>query len=374
MQRILYVNGGIMHQGGIESYMMNYYRNLDRNRIQIDFIVHGYEEGVYDEEIRQFGGEIYHVPVKSKHPIKNYIEIYKICKSGRYKIIHSHMDAMSYVPLKIAKKCGIPVRIAHSHNTNHLTNNKIKILMNEYARKHLPKVANQFFACSMKAGKWLFGKDNIDEIQVIPNAIDVSKFIYNEETRKKIRNELNFDDMDIVIGHVGRFEYQKNHDYLIDIFREVHKLSGGYKLVLIGNGSLKEHIKEKVNEYDLTDYVKFIDACSNVNEYYNAFDLICMPSHFEGLSVVMIEAQCNGLKCLTSNTTSKETDITGNVTFLPIDESDIDKWVSVILSANCKRDVNAPDKVNKAGYSIKEAANKLQKTYEDLLNNSNWII
>lgn len=156
-KRILYVNGGLMDNGGITQYMMNYYRHIDKSRIQIDFIVHGEERGIYDDEIELLGGKVYQVPVKSKNPVKNAKMIYKICNSGSYRIIHAHMDAMSYVPLKIAKRCGIPVRIAHSHNTAYLTNNKIKVMLNEYVKKCLPTVATHLWACSQNAGEWMFG-------------------------------------------------------------------------------------------------------------------------------------------------------------------------------------------------------------------------
>ena len=210
-------------------------------------------------------------------------------------MVHAHMDAMSYVPLKIAGKCGIKIRIAHSHNTAHMADNKMKILFNEYARKKLPLAATHYFACSQMAGKWLFGEKNIDQVAVIPNAIDIDKFRYNKMMRKSVREKMGCTDSDIVIGHVGRYEYAKNHEYLIEVFNRLRKVSGQYRLVLIGDGSLKGAVKEKVRSYGLSESVIFVDACGNVNEYYNAFDLFCMPSRFEGFSIALLEAQCNGL-------------------------------------------------------------------------------
>jgi len=371
MERILYVVGGRFSRGGIESFIMNYYRHMNRSKIQIDFIVHGYGKGAYDDEIESLGGRIYHVPIKTKNPIKNVRMLYGICKSGRYQIIHAHMDAMSYVPLKIAKKCGIAVRIAHSHNTEHLTNNRIKIILNEYARKKLPLVVTHYYACSKMAGIWLFGEKNVDKIQIVSNAIDIDRFRYDKHMRKTVRDRMGIDDSDIIIGHVGRYEYQKNHEYLIEVFNRLHKVSDRYKLMLIGDGSLKEAVKEKVRNDSLSDFVIFVDACGNVNEYYNAFDLFCMPSYFEGLSVVMIEAQCNGLQCITSDTTSVESNVTGNVQFLPISQEAIDVWVNKILGADLSRDSDAVQKIIGGGYSICDAAVKLQEKYLQLIKNTN---
>lgn len=363
MIRILYVLAGTFHRGGTEAYIMNYYRHMDKSKIQIDFIVHGYEIGVYDDEIKALGGKIYHVPTQTRNPVKNIRMIYGICKSGRYNIIHSHMDVKGYLALKIAKNCGIPIRIAHSHNTSYVTKNKFKLLLNEYARKKLPSVATHCFACSNKAGLWLFGRENVNRIQVIPNAIDTDKFRYNENIRKQIRNKLRFVDSDIVIGHIGRFEYQKNHEYLIEVFCRLCKISDRYRLVMIGDGSLKDKIKEMVRNYGLDSFIIFIDACANVNEYYNIFDLFCMPSHFEGLSFVMIEAQCNGLKCITSDATSIESNVTGNVKYISILRNSLDTWVSEILNTDFTRDPDAVGKVIDSGYSISEAAESLQNKY-----------
>lgn len=367
MIRVLYVNGGIMQRGGIESYMMNYYRHLDRNKIQIDFIVHGYGRGVYDDEIQSMGGKIYHVPVKSKNLIGNIIGIYNICEKGNYQIIHSHMDAMSYLPLKIAKICGIPVRIAHSHNTDYLTQNKVKRWLNNKARAKIPRVATDLFACSQKAGEWLYGEK---KFEIVYNAIDIEKFQYNESIRQKIRNLLGLDEADIVIGHIGRFEYQKNHEFLIDVFSAVHKENPRFKLIMVGDGSLKDEMKQKVRELEVSaDACFFIDSCNNANEYYNAFDLLCFPSHFEGLSVVLIEAQCNGLHCIVSDTTSREADISDNISFKPIGEKHINEWKKIIMNFDYLHDVASSRRVVEKGYSIESEAELLQKRYQELVDN-----
>jgi glycosyltransferase involved in cell wall biosynthesis len=365
-QRILYVNGGIMHRGGIESYMMSYYRNIDRKVLQIDFIVHGFEKGAYDDEINSMGGKIYRVPVKSKDYFGNIKQIRDIFKSNNYKLIHSHMDAMSSVILRVAKECGIPIRIAHSHNTQHLTTNKFKFLLNEYARKNITRYATHFFACSEPAGRWLFGDKNSEtgKVEYVKNAIDLDKYIFNEETRLRIRKELNIEENDLIIGHVGRFDYQKNHFYLLEIFKKLVQVKPNSKLVLVGDGLLKKQILEKVEELNISSNIILLGIRDDVNKIINAFDIFILPSHFEGLGIVLVEAQANGLHCITSKSTPREVNISGNVKFLSIDNSEMDNWVDAIISNQKSKERKVDlNKFISLGYSIKNEAKNLQKMY-----------
>ena len=356
-----------MSRGGIESYMMNYYRHIDKTRIQIDFIVHGFGKGVYDEEILSLGGKIFHVEVKSKNPMQNANVLKKIFSSGNYKLVHCHMDAMSYIPLKIAKKCNIPIRISHSHNTDHLTQNCIKYFLNEYARRQLPNVATHLFACSNAAGKWLFEFAENKRIFVIPNAIDIGRFEYNKNARERIRSSLSMKKDDIVLGHIGRFSYQKNHVFLLKLFLILVKKNPKYKLVMIGDGELKPEIIKYVIDNNLNEKVRFVPSCNNVNEYYNAFDLFLLPSHFEGLPTVLLEAQANGLLCFASSEITREVNITGNVDFLPIMSENENLWAETINAKGKKRYKQAADLIRNAGYDINSAACRLQSIYEELL-------
>ena len=363
-KRILYINGGIMHRGGIESYMMNYYRHFDSSRIQIDFVVHGFQSGVYDDEIQNLGGKIFHVAVKSKAPLKNAVQLKEIFQNYNYRIVHSHMDAMSYVPLKIAKQCNVPVRIAHSHNMQHLTTNWLKFQLNEQARKNLPKVATHLFACSKEAGEWLFGRKNEDRIQVVPNAIETSQFRFSQDLRIKIRKQLHFPKTAIVLGHIGRFDYQKNHIFLLDVFAEVYKRNPSFCLVMVGDGRLKAQMQSRAQELQISEGVRFVNACPNVYEYYNAFDLFLLPSHFEGLGIVLVEAQTNGLSCLASTSVPAESNLTGNVQYLSLRK---ETWIKTILDTSTQRSESALQKVCLAGYEINDQARKLQHIYEELL-------
>lgn len=370
--KILYVNGGIMNRGGIESYMMNYYRNINKDNIQIDFIVHGFEKGAYDDEIISMGGKIYNIPIKSKDYIGNIKALRKIFLSGEYKIVHSHMDAMSTVVLKVAKECGIPIRIAHSHNTKHLTNNKLKLLLNEFARKRIKKYATNFFACSELAGRWLFGDNAFDngKVKIIKNAIDVDRFYFNTELREELRDNLELRDK-FVVGHVGRFDYQKNHVFLLNMFKDLVKRRKDVILLLIGDGHLKDSIINEIKILGIEENVRLLGVCSNVNEILNIFDVFILPSLFEGLPVVGIESQINGLTCLFSDKISKEVDITGKNKFLSIDKK-YDNWVNELLDIkgeNLDRYIDE-DLVIKSGYDIKKEVKNLENIYLKLINST----
>lgn len=366
--RVLYVNGGIMQRAGTESYMMNYYRNIDRTKIQIDFIVHGNEKGVYDDEIKELGGEIYNVPVKSKDYIGNIKAIESILKTGKYKIIHSHMDAMSMVVLKIAKKCGIPIRIAHSHNTQHHTKNKIKFILNEYARKNICKYATHLFACSEDAARWLFGDEAINEgnVKIINNAINIEKFKFNKKKRDILRENMCITD-NFVIGHIGRFDYQKNHIFLLDIFKETLNYIPNAKLVLVGDGHLRKEIEKKIKDIGIEDDVILTGNVENVYELINTFDLFILPSLFEGLGIVLIEAQANGLPCIASNNVPKDVNLSNLVSFVDLNDT-LRTWVDKIIELkkeNLNRE-NAYTVLESCGYNISIEAKRLEKIYLSL--------
>lgn len=354
---VLYVNGGIMNRGGIESFMMNYFRHIDRKRVHIDFLVHGYEKGAYDDEIIANGSLIYHVPVKSKHPFIYQKKLKEIFSSGKYQVVHSHLDAMSCWILKIAKKCSIPVRIAHSHNTDHLTTNKLKYWINEQARKKICKYTTINLACSQAAGKWLFGNS---AFIVIPNAIEADKFKFNNEVRVQIRRELGISDNMIVLGHVGRFDTQKNHKFLIDAFYKASQYNKNLVLMLIGDGWMKKTIQEKVNQYKLNGKVLFLGTRNDVNYLYNAMDVYVFPSLFEGLSVVLVEAQTNGLHCVVSDRVSTEVNITNTIEFLPLN---LDIWIDKLLSEKQSQRFENEDTICNQGYEIVKAAKKLEDMY-----------
>lgn len=358
--RILYLNGGVMDMGGISSYMMNYYRHFDKTKIQIDFIVHG-QGGVFDNEIKELGGRVFHVPTKRENYLENKKQIFKIMQKGKYHIVHSHMDGMNGPILRMAKKCGVPIRISHSHNTSHLTNSRIKILIHEHARKIIPQYATELWACSNAAGKWLYGNN---KFRVVPNAIEVEKYKYDDDFRGVLRHKYNLDGK-YVIGHIGKFEYQKNHEFLIRMFSKIADHNEEMMLMLIGDGSLKNEIQNLVSELGLTTQVLFLGKRNDVSKLLNIFDVFVLTSRFEGLPVVAVEAQANGLSCVCADTITKEINITGNITFFNL-EDDLELWRESVCKRK-SRDLLATDKITKGGYNIACEALKLQDMYIKLV-------
>lgn len=355
--RILYVNGGLMHRNGTEAFMMNYYRRFDRSLLQIDFVVHGEGKGEYDEEIISLGGKIYHVPVKSKHPFAYPRALKKIFSRG-YRVVHTHTDAMGCWILKVAKACGVPVRVAHSHNTGHLTKSPLKVRLNEYARKNIVKYATHCFACSEAAGKWLFGDH---PFTVVRNAIDLEKFAFCPSAREEVRAELGLSPSDFAVGHVGRFAPQKNHGFLLEAFRAFASEEPRAKLLLVGDGELRTEIRDKAAAYGIADRILFLGVRTDTDRLYSAMDAFVLPSLFEGLPVVALEAQANGLPCLLSESVSREAGIAeAGVRFLPFD---VEEWTHALKETEKARRMDNTEALRRAGYDIASESGKLQDFY-----------
>ena len=269
--------------GGVESVVMNYYRNIDKSKVQFHFICDEDSTDIPYDEIEKLGGKVIVVPPYQKL-FKYQKELYKIFKENNYKIVHSHINALSVFPLRVAKKAGVPIRIAHSHSTSNKKEWKKNIVKN-ILRPFSKLYANKFFACTKHAGEWLFGKKIIErkELNVINNAIDLKKFEFNEKTREDLRKELGIKEDTIVIGHIGRFMRQKNHEFLIDVFNELYKKNQNTVLILIGQGPLLNEIKQKVRDLKIEDKVKFMGQITDVERYYNIMDVFVFPSIYEGL-------------------------------------------------------------------------------------------
>lgn len=325
----------IMNRGGLETMLMNYYRKLDKDKIQFDFMVHREERGDYDDEIEAMGGKIYRMPSIRPGNYRKYFkkldEFFKC--HPEYKVVHSHINENSGFVLKYAKKYGIECRIAHSHQSDLKIDYKYPFRL--YGRAHL-KNANKFFACGDRAGKWLFG--NKKDITILNNAVDTDSFVYNESLRNKVRKELNIYDK-FAIGHVGRFQPQKNHKFLIEVFNEIYKQNKDAVLLLIGTGDLYDEVRKQVEELELQHAVKFLGLRTDIPELMQGMDLFLFPSLFEGLPVVLVEAQSSGLKCVTSTGVTKESNITDSVEFINIDLG-AKYWADKILNMNKTRKDN----------------------------------
>lgn len=350
-----------MNRGGLETMLMNYYRHIDHSKVQFDFLVHRKEESNYDAEIKHLGGRIYHIskldPISHKY--KDDLDTF-LRTHSEYKIIHSHLDCMSGIPLKEAKKCGIPVRIAHAHSSNQTKD--IKYILKLFYKRNIIKNANYLFACGDEAGKWMF---NVDDFKVINNAIDAKNYIYNVDKRKKVRKEFDLGEDSTVIGHVGRFMTPKNHLFIIDIFNKIHTTNPNTYLMLVGEGNLKESIIEKVRCLGLDDYVIFTGLRSDVNELLQAMDVFLFPSLYEGLPVSIVEAQAAGLPCLISDKVPIECKKTDLVYQLNLDDS-IDVWADKVneLSHIVRRDTYEDIKIS--GFDIIENAKWLENYYLDM--------
>lgn len=351
----------IMDRAGLETMLMNYYRHFDREIVQFDFLTHRPQEGAFEMEIKEMGGNVYHAP---RLYIQNLPSYYRYMKSfyrehGEYKIIHSHIDAMSYFPLSAAKKSKLPIRIAHSHSSK--LDKDLKLPIKYLAQKSIPGVATHKCACGKVAGQFMFPKD---EFQIIHNAINLDEFRFDNCIRKVMRRKLNLEGK-FVIGHVGRYCYIKNQLFLLDILSEILKVNNNAVLLLIGKGEDEDKIRSKIDKLGLKDNVQMLIDRSDVDQLYQVFDIFVMPSLFEGLPVVGVEAQANGLPCIVSDKVSSELILSNSIKMLPL-ELGANKWAKHILNTNIERNTNAKRELQNNGYDISIEALKLQKWYEGL--------
>lgn len=342
--------------GGVEAVIMNYYRNIDRTKIQFDFICDSDSTNIPYDEIKKLGGKVIICPPYQK-VLKYEKFLIDLFKKNNYKIVHSNINALSVFPLRAAKKAGVPIRIAHSHSTTNKKEWK-KNLMKQALRPFSKKYATDYFACTEHAGRWLFGNKEYDKgtVYLLNNAIDLDKYKYDEKIRNSKRKELKIKPSTFVVGHIGRFVEQKNHRFLIDIFNEIHKKNNDSLLLLAGQGPLMDEMKEKVHNLGLDDNVQFLGQRKDANELYNVMDLFLFPSLYEGLGMVLIEAQANGLPCIASTEVPKIADISNNVQFYDLNDS-IDIWLKNYETNRfkfiCKNCI----------YDIKKEAEKLEKYY-----------
>lgn len=353
----------LMNTGGIETLLMNIYRNIDREKVQFDFMLHRNCKGFYDEEIKSLGGKIYsgipYNPLKQKQYIKSLDDFFT--EHSEYKIIHSH-NSFSMFTLRSAAKAGIPVRIAHSHNPK--PTKDIKYPFKQYCKLALKDYCTDMFSCSKSAGEWLFGKEAVkkNRVKVINNGIIPKKFIFNNEVRLRIRNELGVKD-NFVIGHVGRFNKQKNHKFLLEVFKRVHDKNPRSILMLIGEGELEEKIKEQANNLGIINSIKFMGVLPNVNDYMQAMDVFVFPSLYEGLGIVTIEAQASGLQCVVADNIPKEAFITKCIEAIPLSESK-EIWAEKILKYDNEYNRKSMESyIINSGYDIKSIAKQLEKFY-----------
>ena len=349
--------------GGVEAVIMNYYRHINHDKIQFDFICDNDSTNIPYEEIEKMGGKVLLIP-PYQDVVKYHKELKKVLQDGNYRVVHSHINTLSVFSLCAAKCAGVPVRIAHSHSTTNKKEKK-KNLMKQVLRPFSKVFATDYMCCSELAGRWLFGDKeyNKENVYLLNNAIDLEKFKYDESLKKKKRKELGIKNSTLVIGHIGRFVAQKNHDFLIDIFNEIHKQNADSILLLAGQGPLVENIKNKVKELQLEDNVKFLGQRRDANELYQAFDVFLLPSLYEGLPVVGVEAQAAGLLSYLSDDMTKETKVLDITKFMSLNNTP-EEWANNILNdINKYKRIDTSQEMTAKSFNIKEEAKKLEEYY-----------
>lgn len=355
-----------MNRGGIENFLMNLYRVIDRDVIQFDFVAHTDKKCDFDEEIEKLGGTIYHCP---DYRIVNHIAYCKWWNSffvshPEYKIVHSHLDSSANIHLRIAKKFGC-VTIAHSHSS--AEGFGIKALVKSILKIGFNNCCDYKFACSSEAAKWLYG-NKANEAIIIKNGIDTKKYVYNSKIRNELRKEWNIQKDELVLGHIGRLDKNKNHTFILDIIASLKKNNENVLFISVGRCENNEDLLSKIKDLKLSDNVVFLGLRDDVNEILQTFDMFVFPSIYEGLPVSVIEAQASGLKCLLSDTVTKEVDITGNVEFMSLEKSP-KEWAEKIVSMLPYERKNTQQKIVDAGYDIKSTAEWLTDFYLKLAEN-----
>ncbi|MBE6159683.1 MAG: glycosyltransferase family 1 protein [Lactobacillales bacterium] len=367
MKRVLQI-GMTDNWGGIESYIINYYRNIDKNKVQFDFVNIYPNDLCFQNEIEELGGKIYKVPSYYKHPIAYMKKVKKIIKENKYEIVHCNMNSAVFLfPIIAAKLAKAKVVIAHSHNSSS-DKGFLKDFIHAVNKRFIPLFANTYFACSNKAGKWFYSKKVLKSKRyyVINNAIDSKKYLFNEKVRQEKRKELNIKDSTTVLGHVGRFNKQKNHEFLIEIFNEYNKKYSDSILLLVGIGPLQEKIKNQVDELKLNEKVIFLNQRKDVNELLQAMDIFMLPSLYEGLPLVGVEAQSSGIPCVLSDTITDELKLLEDKVYYVGLNSPLQEWVETIHKCTTLKRINEYENIVKSGYDIEMSTKNLIDLYEKL--------
>lgn len=351
-----------MEAGGTQALLMNIYRKIDRSLIQFDFLVEYPEKNFYDDEIISLGGKIYYSNVRNDLNIlkfeKQLIEI--LNSNQEYKIVHVHTYSIGYFCLKTAKRCGVPIRIAHSHSNAMTKDNKkyIKMLL----QKLYTIYATDLLACSVEAGKYLFKNKHF---KVLTNAIDSNKFSSNIKVRNELKKEFNLNNS-FVVGHVGRFRPEKNHHFLIDVFYEIKKKKSNAVLILVGTGDLESEIHDKVEKVGLSDSVKFLGNRTDMHKIYQMMDVFVFPSIYEGLGIVAIEAQAAGIPIVCSDGLPDESNISPLFIKKSLDDTSKD-WAKICIKASKNKLSHTDMKqyVINSGFDLDLTVKYIQNYYVD---------
>ncbi|MDB6254893.1 glycosyltransferase family 1 protein [Lactobacillus amylovorus] len=368
------VFGMTSNPGGVESFLMNYYRKLDRNKFHLDFLCNTHGKIAYEDEIKSLGGKIFKVSARSKHPIKYSIEINSFFKKNakNYDCIWVNLNSLANIDyLKLAKKYGIHCRIIHSHNSANM-DNKLRGLLHNWNKRKIGKYATNYWAASKEAGLWFYSSLKSSKVEIIKNAIDVDNFAFNREDRNNIRQNNSLTGF-IVLGNIGRLHFQKNQSFAIDILDNLVKKNPNYKLVLVGQGEDREKLIQKTKVLHLESNVLFTGAQTNINSWLSAFDIFIFPSIFEGLGIAGLEAEANGLPVFASKSViPSELKINSNFQFVSL-KKNAKYWADLIAEQSINNRLSQEKILNNfinSGFDINNAVIFLEKKLESAIENN----
>lgn len=365
---------GKMNGGGVEQVVMNYYNAIDRNNVQFDFFLFKGSKHVPTEEIKAMGGRLFVLP-SLKKPFRYMKTLQKLLAENGYDIVHCHLGTLAAPALRAAKKAGVRVRILHNHTTSGGKREVVRNIAKRLLKPTAKLYATHWLACSELAARWMYGAvpicrigeelPPIKHVVVVPNAIDTSRFSFDASKRSSLRGEFRIASKTLVFGHIGRFCPQKNQEFLIDIFKRIVEEHPNSALVMVGMGKDIDLIKARVIAAGLVDKVIFAGQRADTDRFYSGFDCFLLPSNYEGLPVVGVEAQCAGLYCVFSDKVTGEAKLTDSAQYLSL-KSSADDWACAALCCAKLRNENGAEQIAESGYDITLAASELEKYYLSL--------
>lgn len=355
----------ILNRGGAETMVMNYYRHIDRSRLQFDFVVHREERGAYEDEIEQLGGRIYRMmPLRPwtfrqyQRQISSFFD-----EHPEYQIIHGQCSESGYFFYKEAAKRGVPHIIAHAHSSH--VPFDLKLIVRTWFKHNMRPYLTDYFACGKDAAEWLFGKKLAQKAMILPNAIDTKLYQFSEKIREAKREQLGISPQEMIVCHVGSFVNAKNHAFLLNVFCRLFQKNPSALLLLIGDGSLKNEIEQKTHQLSIDKAVRFLGVRDDVNELMMISDIFLFPSIHEGLPMSLVEAQCTGLPCVISDGVPQEACMTDLITRLSLYNNKVEDWANSINRQSIIHHDRSgyARQIAIAGYDIKQNAQWLQNFY-----------
>jgi len=374
MIKVLHVLGSL-NCGGAETLVVNWWHTIDRSNFQFDFLVYGNEKGFYEDMVESLGSHVIHIPKPSINYLSFYHNVVYAVQDGHYDVVHVHTLFNGGFVLKAAKQCGVPIRISHSHTTQNKEVKEFNPLLTVYEkvmRHWILKCATHFLACGLQAGKFLYGDKVFDQKgTILYNGIIPEQFKYDPAVRSQQRIALQIKSNDLVIGHIGRFTEVKNHAFLVRVFASLVEQEDNCKLLLIGDGPLRQTIENLSINLGVRDKVIFAGMCSDVAPYLQMMDVMLFPSLFEGIPMALIEAQANGLPCLVSDTVSHEIKVLKKTKFIRLDDGEV-YWKDFLLHMMpFLREKRAVELVANSPFNLRKSIEKLQSIYQEVMGEVN---